>query len=87
MHTVKKAQNGGLKKFLAGVKKIMGGRCKGVKAILSMYKQKQIFSRDGSSKKFHRISSSPQLTLPNDNYDAPKDVCRKRNSFDRPLQT
>ena len=28
-------------------------------------------------------SSSPHLTLPNDNYDAPEEVCGERRLFDR----
>ena len=39
-----------------------------------------------SSKKFLRISRSPHYTLPNDNYDAPVEVCGKRKLFDRPLK-
>ena len=39
-----------------------------------------------SSKKFLRISSSPHWILPNDNYDAPEEVCGKRKLFDRPLK-
>ena len=31
-----------------------------------------------SSKKFHRISSSPHYSLPNDNYDSPEKVCGER---------
>ena len=39
-----------------------------------------------SSKKFLRTSSSPHKTLPNDIYDAPKDVCGERKLFYRPLK-
>ena len=39
-----------------------------------------------SSKKFHKISSSPHWTLPNDNYDAPEEVYGERKLFDRPLK-
>ena len=39
-----------------------------------------------SSKAFQRISSSPHLTLPNVNYDAPEEVCGERKLFDRPLK-
>ena len=34
-----------------------------------------------SSKKFLRTSSSPHKTLPNDKYDAPKEVCGERKLF------
>ena len=40
-----------------------------------------------SSKKFLRTSSSPHKTLPNDKYDAPKEVCGERKLFYRPLKT
>ena len=39
-----------------------------------------------SSKKFLRTSSSPHKTLPNDKYDAPKEVCGERKLFYRPLK-
>ena len=34
-----------------------------------------------SSQKFLRTSSSPHKTLPNDKYDAPKEVCGERKLF------
>ena len=39
-----------------------------------------------SSKRFLRTSSSPHMTLPNDKYDAPKEVCGERKLFDCPLK-
>ena len=39
-----------------------------------------------SSKKFLRTSSSPHKTLPNDKYNAPKEVCGERKLFYRPLK-
>ena len=39
-----------------------------------------------SFKKFLRTSSSSHKTLPNDEYDAPKEVCGERKLFHRPLK-
>ena len=39
-----------------------------------------------SSKKFLRTSSSPHKTLPNDKYDAPKEVCGEMKLFYCPLK-
>ena len=39
-----------------------------------------------SSKKFLRASSSPHKTLPNDKYDAPKEVCGERKLLYPPLK-
>ena len=39
-----------------------------------------------SSKKFLRISSSPHKTLPNDKYDALKELCGERKLFYSPLK-
>ena len=35
---------------------------------------------------FHRISDAPPETLPNVQYDAPREVCGDRKLFDRPLK-
>ena len=39
-----------------------------------------------SSKKFLRTSCSPHKTLPNDKYDALKEVCGERKLFYHPLK-
>ena len=39
-----------------------------------------------SYKMFHIISGAPPQTLPNVKYDAPREVCANRKSFDRPLK-
>ena len=56
-------------------------------SVLKAYLKSFLLSHIVASKKFLRTSSSPHETLPNDKYDAPKEVCGERKLFYRPLKT